>query len=90
MIYVCKSVQQHSAKVALCNEKCKHREVKGNTISPKLFIACLEEMFKKLTWRHKRIKIGNGHLTNLPYANDIVRYSETSGEVQLMIEKLNR
>lgn len=67
----------------------KKRARQSNPISPKLFIACLE-IFTKLTWKNKRIKIGNEHLTNLSYADDIVRYSETSGEVQLMIEALNR
>ncbi|XP_069985558.1 uncharacterized protein [Penaeus vannamei] len=45
-------------------------------ISPKLFTTCLEEIFKKLDWNGKDTKIGNEHLNNLIFADDIVLFSE--------------
>ena len=61
----------------------------GDTISPKLFTACLEEIFRKLEWRDKGIKIGDEYLNNLRFADDIVLFSESVYELQLLINELN-
>ena len=37
----------------------------GDTISPKLFTACLEEIFRRLGWQNKGIRIDNEYLNNL-------------------------
>ncbi|XP_069990666.1 uncharacterized protein [Penaeus vannamei] len=44
---------------------------RGDTMSPKLFTACLEEIFKKQKWNRKGIKIGDIYLNN-PRFVDIV------------------
>ena len=62
----------------------------GDTISPKLFTACLEEIFRKLEWEGKGIKIGDEHLNNLRFADDIVLLSESADELQQLINDLNR
>ena len=62
----------------------------GDTISPKLFTACLQEIFKKLNWTNKGIKVGDEYLNNLRFADDIILFSETSGDLKTMVEELNR
>ena len=52
-----------------------HKGVRqGNTILPKLFTACLEEIFKKLVGNEKKsgIKVDGEYLSNLRSADDIL------------------
>ena len=62
----------------------------GDTISPKLFTACLEEIFKKLEWENIGMKVDGEYLNNLRFADDIVLLSDCEGELQRMIEELHR
>ena len=62
----------------------------GDTISPKLFTACLEEIFKKLNWENLGIRVNGEYLTDLRFADDIVLISEKGEELQQMIEELHR
>ena len=43
----------------------------GDTISPKLFTATLESIFRRLNWEHKGVKIDGEFLSNLRFADDI-------------------
>ena len=43
----------------------------GDTISPKLFNQAVEDIFKRLEWEEKGIKICGQHLNHLIYADDI-------------------
>ena len=61
----------------------------GDCISPKLFTACLEQVFRKLNWEEMGIKIDGQMLNNLRFADDIVLVSEDPGELQEMLEQLN-
>lgn len=47
-----------------------------DTTSPKLFTACLEEVFKKLYWEDIGININGEHLNNLKCSDDTVLLSE--------------
>ncbi|KAJ2938173.1 hypothetical protein O0L34_g18513 [Tuta absoluta] len=61
----------------------------GDPLSPKLFIAVLENIFKKLNWSQKGIRI-NGHLLNhLRFADDIVIFAETPRDLELMMCSLD-
>ena len=60
----------------------------GDTISPKLFTACLEEIFRRLNWENYGIKIDGEQITNLRFADDIVLFSETAADLQKMAEEL--
>ncbi|CAM4652739.1 unnamed protein product [Leuciscus chuanchicus] len=44
----------------------------GDTISPKLFTACLEQIFRQLNWDEVGIKINGRWLNHLRFADDIV------------------
>ncbi len=41
-----------------------------NTISPKLFTACLKKIFKKLEWDDMGLKIDGEYLNNHRFADD--------------------
>ena len=61
---------------------------KGDTISPKLFTAVLEEIFRKLDWEEKGININGERLSNLRFADDIVLTSEDPEEMKEMLEQI--
>ena len=44
----------------------------GDTISPKLFTATQDSIFRRLNWENKGVKIGGEFLTNLHFADDII------------------
>lgn len=62
----------------------------GDTISPKLFTACLQEIFRTLDWEEKGININGEYLSNLRFADDIILVAETAEELQSMIEGLHK
>ena len=60
----------------------------GDTISPKLFNAGLEEIFRKLNWS-SGININGERLNHLRFADDIVIVGETIEEVEEMLRELD-
>ncbi|KAG1697208.1 Aromatic-L-amino-acid decarboxylase [Nymphon striatum] len=60
----------------------------GDSISPKLFTACLENVFRGLNWTSKGIPINGDRLTNLRFADNVALFSESPQELQLMVEEL--
>ena len=61
----------------------------GDTISPKLFTATLESIFRRLNWENKGVKIDGEFLSNLRFADDIFLCTETPQELQQMLQKLS-
>src|SRR5277367_5522719 len=62
----------------------------GDTISPKLFNAGLEQIFRKLEWDSKGISINGEHLNHLRFADDIVLISNNGDEIEEMLNQLNK
>ena len=60
----------------------------GDTISPKLFTACLEEVFMNICWVNKGVVVDGERLTHLRFADDIVVFAESGEELQSMIKDL--
>ena len=60
----------------------------GDTISPKLFTATLESIFRRLNWENKGVKIDGEFLSNLRFAVDIFLCPETPHELQQMMQEL--
>ena len=87
-IYTDSSVTVHLHKKS---EKIRiKREVRqGDTISPKLFTATLESIFRRLNWENKGVKIDREFLSNLRFAQDIFLCTETPEELQQMLQKLS-
>ena len=70
---------------------CWHKRVRqGDTIPPKRFTACLEEIFKKLNWNEKKygIEVDGEYLSNLRFADDILLLANSADQLQNMINKL--
>lgn len=61
----------------------------GDPLSPKLFIAVLEEIFRTLDWDDKGINIYGNRLSHLRFADDIVLLSEDPKEMECMIQSLS-
>ena len=61
----------------------------GDTISPKLFTATSESIFRRLNWENKGVKIDGEFLSNLRFADDIFLCTETPQELQQMLQELS-
>lgn len=62
----------------------------GDPLSPKLFIAVLEYVFRKVTWAQGGIYIDGNYMSHLRFANDIAILSEQPEELETMINMLNQ
>lgn len=61
----------------------------GDTISPKLFTAALEEVFRTLKWENRGIMVDGEPLTHLRFADDIVLFAYDVKTVAKMLKELN-
>ena len=61
----------------------------GDTISPKLFNAGLEDVFQRLEWETVGLRVNGENISHLRFADDIVLIGNTSSELQTMINQLN-
>ena len=61
----------------------------GDNISPKLFTATLESIFRRLNWENKGLKIDGEVLSNVGFAGDILMCTETPQELQRMLTELS-
>nr|XP_027219421.1 uncharacterized protein LOC113811802 [Penaeus vannamei] len=59
----------------------------GDNMSPKQF--ALRKKIKKLEWNGKGVKMGDKHRNNLKFADDTDFFSESSNELQQLINDLN-
>ena len=62
----------------------------GDTLSPKLFIAALEDMFKTLKWNRRGIKINGQYLNHLRFADDIVLFADNLSDIETLINDLSQ
>lgn len=61
----------------------------GDPLSPKLFIAVLEHIFKNLQWKNRGITLNGKHLNHLRFADDIVLLAESAKELEGMMCELD-
>ncbi|GBP67407.1 Retrovirus-related Pol polyprotein from type-2 retrotransposable element R2DM; Endonuclease [Eumeta japonica] len=61
----------------------------GDSLSPKLFSAVLENVFQKLHWNHYGLDIDGRKLNHLRFADDIILFEENPSKLQIVIEELN-
>ncbi|CAG4950935.1 unnamed protein product [Colias eurytheme] len=61
----------------------------GDTISPKLFTAALEDVFKLLEWSEKGVSINGSMLSHLRFADDLVLFAKTPDDIKVMLEELH-
>ena len=60
----------------------------GDTVSPKLFTAALESIFRQLIWETRGLKIDGEYLNHLRFADDILICANTPHEQQQMLQEL--
>ncbi|GBP32819.1 Retrovirus-related Pol polyprotein from type-1 retrotransposable element R2 [Eumeta japonica] len=60
----------------------------GDPLSPRIFIAILETALGELDWSKKGLYIKGKYLSHLRFADDLVLFSESSSQLQVMIEDL--
>ncbi|XP_013383867.1 uncharacterized protein LOC106154146 [Lingula anatina] len=60
----------------------------GDTISPKLFTAALERIFRDLDWQDKGINIDGTRLNHLRFADDIIIVADDAKDLEEMLEAL--
>ena len=62
----------------------------GDTISPKLFTACLEYIFKNFKWDQYGLNIDGEKLNHLKFADDVILIATNMEEAERMLNDLNR
>lgn len=62
----------------------------GDPISPNLFTALLEHIFRQIDWKNMGINVNGEYLNNLRFADDIVILSENHRDLEYMINSLDR
>lgn len=62
----------------------------GDPLSPKIFSAVLEMVFRKINWEKQGIKINGEYLSHLRFADDIAIFAEESTQLQKMVNELAR
>ena len=63
--------------------------LQANTISPKLFTACIKSVFQKLNWDVKGIKIYGEYLNQLRFADVIVLITDNVEKLREILNELN-
>jgi hypothetical protein len=61
----------------------------GDTLSPKLFILVLEDVFKNIHWEERGLNVAGRRLSNLRFADDIVLFSDTPEDLETMMQELS-
>ena len=61
----------------------------GDTISPKLFNAALEQVFRQLDWENTGIVVNGERLNHLRFADDIVLISSSGTKMEQMLNQLS-
>ena len=62
----------------------------GDPLSPKIFIAVLEWIFRSLNWEKKGISLEGRNFNHLRFADDIVLVAETATDLELLMKQLNK
>ncbi|CAH2096957.1 unnamed protein product [Euphydryas editha] len=61
----------------------------GDPISPKLFSAALEIIFRNLQWDHEGLNINGVKLNHLRFADDLILFSECPKQLEQMLQQLS-
>lgn len=70
--------------------KMKKGVRQGDTISPKLFTLCLEDIFKKLNWDDKGINVNGRKINHLTFADDVLLIADNIQDLQKMLTELQQ
>ncbi|KAK6739326.1 hypothetical protein RB195_021017 [Necator americanus] len=79
------SVETEAVVEALDNQGVPTQYIKGDTISPKIFTATLENAMRKLEWDDMGVKIDGRQLHHLRFADDIVLITPSISQAERML-----
>lgn len=68
--------------------KIKRGVKQGDPLSPKLFSAVLEKVFRNLDWEHIGLNINGKRLNHLRFADDIILLTDDCVSLQTMVQQL--
>ena len=61
----------------------------GDTISPKLFTATLEDLFCNFDWSNSGVSINRNKLSNLRFADDVTIIAQDLEELEISLNELS-
>ncbi|KAK6748205.1 hypothetical protein RB195_001059 [Necator americanus] len=76
------SVETEAVVEALDNQGVPTQYIKGDTISPKIFTATLENAMRKLEWDDMGVKFDGRQLHHLRFADDIVSITPSISQAE--------
>ncbi|GBP85483.1 Putative uncharacterized transposon-derived protein F52C9.6 [Eumeta japonica] len=62
---------------------------RGDPISPKIFSAVLEMIFRNLNWTKNGLNINGENLNHLRFADDLILFSEDARTLEIMLQQLS-
>ncbi|KAK6759202.1 hypothetical protein RB195_021055 [Necator americanus] len=79
------SVETKKVMKALDNQGVRTQFIKGDTISPKIFTATLENAMRKLGWDDMEVKVDGRQLHHLRFADGIVLITSSISQAERML-----
>ncbi|KAK6734840.1 hypothetical protein RB195_018183 [Necator americanus] len=83
------SVETEAVMEALDNQGVPTQYIKGDTISPKIFTATLENAMRKLEWDDMGVKVDGRQLHHLRFADDIVLITPSISQAERMLTEFD-
>ncbi|KAK6734820.1 hypothetical protein RB195_018170 [Necator americanus] len=82
-------VETEAVGEALDNKGVPTQYIKGDTISPKIFTATLENAMRKLEWDDTGVKVDGRQLHHLRFADEIVLITPSISQVERMLTEFD-
>ncbi|KAK6749731.1 hypothetical protein RB195_002002 [Necator americanus] len=83
------SVETEAIVEALDNQGVPTQYIKGDTISPKIFTATLENAMRNLEWDDMGVKVDDRQLHHLRFADDIVLITPSTSQAERMLTEFD-
>ena len=84
-----------TAKIHIENDVSKPINIErgvrqGDTISPKIFTAAMEDIFKKLNLQERGLNVDGEKLTDLRFADDVALITTSVKDMEVQLNELNQ
>ena len=93
-IRLLRSVYENATASVMLHEETDEFKIEkgvrqGDGLSPILFTAILEEVFKTLDWEEKGLRVNGEYISHLRFADDIVLFAANAEDLTSRLEELN-